>query len=144
MKAIFCNQRNGRHRKSLCPGDPQDPAQYLKEVLVPGASLPGYPHIKGISVLLFLLGYSGDCACCAPAVYLLCACCNNAKLGILRQHFPSLSLQISSLSFLCVTELIPRASTKLTHDDSFSLSSVRRTRGFGFKMKVPRPSVSWQ
>ena len=42
MKAIFCNQRNGRHRKSLCPGDPQDPAQYLKEVLVPGASLP-YP-----------------------------------------------------------------------------------------------------
>ena len=60
MKAIFCNQRNGRHRKSLCPGDPQDPAQYLKEVLVPGASLPGYPHIKGISVLLFLLGYSGE------------------------------------------------------------------------------------
>ena len=28
MKAIFCNQRNGEHRKALCPGAPQDPAQY--------------------------------------------------------------------------------------------------------------------
>lgn len=60
MKAIFCNQRNGGHRKALCPGDPHDPAQYQKEVLVPGASLPGYPHIKGIPVLPFLLGYSGE------------------------------------------------------------------------------------
>ena len=49
MKAIFCNQKNGGHRKALCPGDPQDPA-----------SLPGYPHIKGIPVLPFLLGYSGE------------------------------------------------------------------------------------
>ena len=87
----------------------------------------------------------GESSCWGfPGTKIFVHICNEAKLGILRQHFPSLSLQISSLSFLCVTELIPSASTKLTHDDSFSLSSARRTRGVRFKMKVPRPSVSWQ
>ena len=28
MKAVSCNQRNGGHRKALCPGTPQGPAQY--------------------------------------------------------------------------------------------------------------------
>ena len=31
MKAISCNQRNGGHRKALCPGAPQDPLSVKKE-----------------------------------------------------------------------------------------------------------------
>lgn len=42
---------------------------------------------------------------------------------------------------LCVTELIPRASTKLTRDDRFSLSSVWATCSVRLKMKVPGPSA---
>lgn len=42
---------------------------------------------------------------------------------------------------LCVTELIPRASTKLTRDDTFSLSSVWATCSVRLKMKVPGPSA---
>ena len=29
MKDVSCNQRNGGHRKALCPGAPQGPAWYL-------------------------------------------------------------------------------------------------------------------
>lgn len=29
MKAVFCNQRNSGHRKALCLGAPEGPAQYL-------------------------------------------------------------------------------------------------------------------
>ena len=32
MKAVFCNQRNSGHRKALCPGAPEGPAQYLTVV----------------------------------------------------------------------------------------------------------------
>ena len=28
MKAVPCNQRNGGHGKTVCPGAPQGPAQY--------------------------------------------------------------------------------------------------------------------
>ena len=40
---------------------------------------------------------------------------------------------------LCVTELIPRASTKLTRDDRFSLSSVWGTCSVRLKMTGPGP-----
>ena len=32
MKAVSCNQRNGGHRKALCPGAPQGPAWYQEMV----------------------------------------------------------------------------------------------------------------
>ena len=31
MKAVSCNQRNREHRKTLCPGVPQSPAQYQEK-----------------------------------------------------------------------------------------------------------------
>ena len=31
MKAVSYNQRNGGHRKALCPGAPQGPARYQKQ-----------------------------------------------------------------------------------------------------------------
>ena len=39
MKAISCNQRNGEHRKSLCPGTTQDPTQYQRSSLTLGLNI---------------------------------------------------------------------------------------------------------
>ena len=36
MKAVSYNQGNGGHRKPLCPGAPQGPAQYQTQCLTPG------------------------------------------------------------------------------------------------------------
>ena len=55
MKPNSCNQRNGGHRKALCPGAPQDSAQFHRH------SLSGHPlsftarqsfgHIASLSFL---------------------------------------------------------------------------------------------
>lgn len=71
----------------------------------------------------------------------LSICVSNKKLEILRQHFSSFSQPIPWGTFLCVcvTKLIPRATTKLTHDDSLSFSSVWGTCNVRFKMTEPCP-----
>ena len=56
MKPISCNQRNGRHRKALCPGSPQGTAWYHYDLLY--LNLGVLPHHSCIEpVVLFEISF---------------------------------------------------------------------------------------
>ena len=44
MKAVSCNQRNGGHRKALCPGAPQGPVWYHPPPNSSGLEFPPPGH----------------------------------------------------------------------------------------------------